>query len=407
MKKIIYFSNNAIVENNLPNPFLIQEIPSILKLFGEFFIISYDGIYCCKSLQNITKIRGITKIEVIKVIFKTFFNRKLFSEILKMGKDKKITLKGLIKLMYFTFNGEKLFSFGKSIYYKEVFDVEEEIYLYSFWLSYDAYAVAKLKKINSKIKTIARAHSYEIQLNRNKYNPYMMKKFILKNMDKIYFISKDSLREFLKYQKYDAKKFRVNYLGTSGYNKDYTERNKKEKLVILSCSSIIPLKQLEWIIEVLSRWNKGFIKWIHIGDGFDGSRIKKFAEEKLKDNKFVEYDFKGKMPNIEVRKNLKNEEIDVFINTSSTEGVPVSIMEAMNAGIPVIAPRINGIPELIDKSCGVLFDLKEGILGLEKALYKFQSLNNIERKEMGVSAFKKWEKDFCLEKNILEIFDER
>lgn len=38
---------------------------------------------------------------------------------------------------------------------------------------------------------------------------------------------------------------------------------------------------------------------------------------------------------------------DMFVMTSITEGMPLVLMEAMNAGVPVIAPNICGIPELL------------------------------------------------------------
>jgi glycosyltransferase involved in cell wall biosynthesis len=41
-------------------------------------------------------------------------------------------------------------------------------------------------------------------------------------------------------------------------------------------------------------------------------------------------------------------ELDVYMNTSIHEGIPMSILEAMAHGVPVIAPQVGGIVEIID-----------------------------------------------------------
>lgn len=63
--------------------------------------------------------------------------------------------------------------------------------------------------------------------------------------------------------------------------------------------------------------------------------------------------FMGYQAQAQVRELLR--ESDVFAMASFAEGVPVVLMEAMAAGVPVVATRIAGIPELVeDGRCGFL-----------------------------------------------------
>ncbi len=47
---------------------------------------------------------------------------------------------------------------------------------------------------------------------------------------------------------------------------------------------------------------------------------------------------------------------DVFINVSSTEGTPVSVMEAASCGIPIIATSVGGNPEIVSERNGILLN---------------------------------------------------
>ena len=43
----------------------------------------------------------------------------------------------------------------------------------------------------------------------------------------------------------------------------------------------------------------------------------------------------------------KNNIIDIFINLSASEGIPVSIMDAISFGIPCIATNVGGTGEIV------------------------------------------------------------
>lgn len=78
-----------------------------------------------------------------------------------------------------------------------------------------------------------------------------------------------------------------------------------------------------------------------VGEGPDQSDIKQLAEEL---NLGARCTFSGTVHDVPRRL----QEAGVFVLSSRTEGLPVCIIEAMRAGLPVIASAVGGIPELVD-----------------------------------------------------------
>jgi glycosyltransferase involved in cell wall biosynthesis len=60
--------------------------------------------------------------------------------------------------------------------------------------------------------------------------------------------------------------------------------------------------------------------------------------------------------------------MDVFALTSRSEGMPLAVLEAWATGIPVVATRVGGLPELIEEGrTGMLID-PDDESGLSEAL---------------------------------------
>jgi glycosyltransferase involved in cell wall biosynthesis len=93
-----------------------------------------------------------------------------------------------------------------------------------------------------------------------------------------------------------------------------------------------------------------------VGDGPERASLERHARE-LGISKRVA--FKGSQPEDEVRRQL--DETDLFVLPSvvardgQMEGLPVALMESLACGVPTVASRISGIPEIIrDGSTGYL-----------------------------------------------------
>ncbi|MNP15285.1 Glycosyltransferase Gtf1 [compost metagenome] len=147
---------------------------------------------------------------------------------------------------------------------------------------------------------------------------------------------------------------------------------------IVSCSRLEDVKRVDKIVEILSivEQHNVDIEWTHIGGGKNFNKIKKLSNKKIKK---VNVELLGNISNAEVIKFYKENSVDLFINVSSSEGLPVSIMEAISFGIPCIATDVGGTAEIIiDGESGNLIsnDFKiEDVANLIISIIKYNKEN--------------------------------
>ena len=115
------------------------------------------------------------------------------------------------------------------------------------------------------------------------------------------------------------------------------------------------------------------LKWVHFGDGDLMSDIKRQINDFQSTN--FEVDLKGHVLNEEVLNWYGKNEVTVFVNVSESEGIPVSVMEAMSFGIPVIATDVGGNCEIVDASNGRLIPAQFELSELVEALMFFDNLS--------------------------------
>jgi glycosyltransferase involved in cell wall biosynthesis len=74
---------------------------------------------------------------------------------------------------------------------------------------------------------------------------------------------------------------------------------------------------------------------------------------------------------------------DIFTLPSHGEGFPMSVLEAMSAGLPVVASRVGAIPEMIDERIGGILIPPRDPAALERALAELVDRPSV-RKRMGI-----------------------
>lgn len=274
----------------------------------------------------------------------------------------------------------------------------DHIYIYSYWFFITARVSILLKEFlkSREIvvkKIVSRAHRYDLYENESKLNYLPEREYLLKNIDYIYPCSldgKDHLND--NYNGYE-KKITEKYLGTE--EAEVHSVTKSGKNLIVSCSGIRKVKRIEKIIDGLALLEKDGIEysWIHFGGGKYFNKMKKYAQQELSENNF---EFKGNISNQSLKKWYDKNNVDIFINLSISEGIPVSIMEAMARGIPVIATDVGGSSELIEGN-GILLKKYCSSKDVSEAIVKIFHHKNYT--DLCKNSICLWNEKFDSEKN--------
>lgn len=130
------------------------------------------------------------------------------------------------------------------------------------------------------------------------------------------------------------------------------ERTESGVLRVVSCSTVSKLKRVTLIYQSLLAVKHRKIKWIHIGGGPEMATLQAMVESKK--GSHVEVELMGPVSHDKVLDFYSKHCFDLFVNLSTNEGVPVSIMEAISCDIPVIATNVGGNSEVVTKETGIL-----------------------------------------------------
>lgn len=327
-------------------------------------------------------------------------DKNFYQELFKLLREKRLTVKRFIRLIVFITRARYEASLIMKNYKNKKNVVTENGIIYSYRFEYQIYVALLLKKYFPNYKLVARGHRYDLYEYANTEDYIPLREKILDSVDSMICIAEDGKRYLEnKFPKHKEKIF-VSRLGTLNHNiKKVTKKSGELKLV--SCSNVVKVKRIEKIIEALSLLNDIQVHWTHYGDGVLLNEMIQLAKEKLPKN--ISVDFKGFKANKQVLYDYSKEEYHIFINVSESEGIPVSIMESLSFGIPVIATNVGGTDEIIEDGYnGVLIDKNFDIVELKNWILKFTNMNFKEYQMYRDNARVSWEKSYDANENYSE-----
>lgn len=397
-KDVVFFFTGSYPYGN-GEAFIEREIPFLKKNFDKVIIIS-------GSPKNNQKIREIPiDVELINIpydyenvfisVLKPLTSFSVYNEIFTMlFLHKKTISLGRIKTIFLShINSLRL----KKLYINEIDKLRNShnIFLYNFWYNDTTIAISKIKKKLS-VFTISRAHRWDLYFEENKYNYLPFRSSSSKNIDLISSASINGINYFREGWKIpNHENLTLSRLGVKVQKIGNFNNN-----TIVSCSNIIPVKRVKKIIETLCLVKTKKVTWIHFGEGENMSLIKNLATKKLPEN--ISFEFLGHIDNSRLLAWYKANSPALFINLSLSEGIPVSIMEAMSFGIPCLATCVGGVEELVTSESG--FPVPKDIQDIDaaKIIDNYLRLSFNDRKKIMLKSCKHISLYFNADKNYSE-----
>lgn len=275
----------------------------------------------------------------------------------------------------------------------------EKMVVYNYWFEAAAFGIAALKhrRVPSLI-CVSRAHRWDIYAPNNEMVYFPFRRFTLGLYNRVFPVSADGVQYINRlygssngaYSPLNSWAENVHLARLGVEANGQCPRSTDGIIRVISCSRLQPQKRLDRLVDILCAFAQKYptvnVVWCHLGNGPQGSYLRDYSARKLPQS--VRVQWQGDVPHEEVLHILRTGPWDVFMNVSDSEGVPVSIMEALAAGIPVIATDVGGTSEIIDDHVGAC--LASGWDTVDAAAVMWDSTRSDRNRELRVAARQRW-----------------
>lgn len=353
----------------LTNFFPYGNAEPYLETEVKYYDGHFDNVYVCslqlrpKDLESCRKLPS-SKFKVLAIskasnliyflyAFRVLGDKNLYRELWKLSAEHRLSIRRIVQL--FVYLSRSYYEAGKIrkwLHKENVLSGQSEGALYAYRFEYQPYVALILKRNLPNYVTLARGHRFDLYEEFRKEGYIPLRECLLDNLDYTVMIAKDGI-DYLS-QKYSShvSKVVLSRLGTTEYGLGPIPK-PNDPIRIVSCSTITDIKRVELIVEALALIKDVDVIWDHYGDGPNREIVEVMAKKELGPN--VQYKFHGFIDNASLMRVYSTVPYHAFLNVSISEGVPVSIMEALSFGIPTIATDVGGTNEIV-------FDGRNGFL---------------------------------------------
>lgn len=387
------------------NSFILPELPYLMQSFNVTIISnSLSNEQTAKLGGNVEVWHYDRKASILQKLWDSVcaLGRKSFyEELFDIIRKRNNILKQLKDSILFF---EEARRFARYLKRNHVVEKGNPSVVYCYWFTYYCYTFTEFFDRRFQYKLVTRAHRYDLYDDgyEGKRQPFKLQ--MDRKLDGIAFIAEHGRQYYLnKYCKGVCnEKYQLFRLGVKPLLKSPDIMIKKtEEFHLVSCSVVIPRKRVELIVDALTQITDFKIRWTHFGDGCGFDALCKYAKEKLCHSENIIVEWKGYVDSDDIMRYYAENDIDAFITTTSSEGCPVSVQEAMAYGIPVIGTAVAEIPYMIQGN-GILLSQNPNMKEVGNAINKMHSMIEQEVTEMRKNSYQLWENNFNSETNAIE-----
>lgn len=277
---------------------------------------------------------------------------------------------------------------------------DDVVFIHSFFVCYYYLKFRKKKQLSILVlhnngDTFKMYRTYYRALEKSSYYKTLLsyEEYVLENVDRINFVSESSRNRFLELHPSVPSEI-VSFIHNGVDDIPYTKHEKVHDPIEICCvASITERKGQRFIVDALASFNRDCMPNVHftiVGDGTIRLELENIVRKCGLESYISFVGISNNVPGLLSKS-------DIFILPSEDEGLPMSILEAMREGLPIVSTAVGGIPEMVEDGVNGIF-IRPSTEGVLNFLHR---INDYDWCLLGYKARKTYENKFSSKVMIL------